>query len=215
MEEIDLSRQVAEVPPVMNTVERQILDANPQLAGANVRKTVKLVEHWPISQLNVSLVRVSDEFRLADSAKKPGQEAPEHRRGDLKKAAHRRVHWWLSAAFPPSRLGFLAHWEQKRGRTARSTPAFSFVSAHCRDPLGIPTEFFADYSLGASVLKQKEDEPEWAHHERVARLQYEAQQRDQYNDGRSWLNRRPMFTAFREFEIWLNEANEIVARATR
>ncbi len=205
-----------EIPDVVTTIERQRLDADPALAGSYVRKAVKMVEGWPNSQLNVSLVRVSDEFRLADSIKKPGQEAPEHRKGELKKAAHRRVHWWLSASFPALRLGFQAHWEQKRGRTARSAPAFSFSEAVCADPLGMPTEFFVDYQLSAADVKQKKDEPGWAHAERVARLEQAALARDRaYNDGLSWLNRRPVFRSYKDFEQWLKEANEMVAQATQ
>jgi hypothetical protein len=202
------------IPPVVLSIERQERDAEPWMAGRSIVKTLKAVSGWSNSGLSASVVRVSDEFRLADSVKKPGQEAPEHRKGDLKRRAHRRVHWWLTAAHPELKLGFQAHWEQKRGRTARSAPAFTFVEAMCVDPFGMPTEFFTDFQLG--VIRREKDEPAWAYDDRAARLQRAALDRDiRYNDGQSWLNRRPVFRAFREFEQWLNEANEMVAQATR
>jgi hypothetical protein len=204
----------AVVPPVVTTIERQERNAEAWMAGRSVVKAFKSVAGWPISELMASVVKVSDEFRLADSGKKPGEEAPEHRRGDLKKPAHRRVHWWLTAAHPGLRLAFQAHWEQKRGRTARSAPAFTFVEATCADPVGMPVEFFVDYGLG--VIRREKDEPDWAYVERSERLQLAARERDyRYNDGQSWLNRRPVFRAFKEFDLWLGEANQMVAQVTQ
>lgn len=121
------------------------------------------------------------------------------------------MHWWVQAKYPDLHLSFRAHWEQKRGRTARSAPLFSFVSAACMDPIGEPTEFFFDYSPAASDLKRQKDEPEHLYEERKIRVAQTALRRDFYNDGRSWLNRRPRFTAFRDFEQWLAEANQMIA----
>lgn len=203
------------VPAVVRTVLER--DEHPDRAGVgrSILSVINRIEQggWPVRGLSTTLVHVSDEFRKEDSKKKPGQEAPEHRKGELVKAAHEERFWWVQGAFPVLQMAFQAGW--KEGVTPKGGRSFGFISAHCADPIGIPTEFFADYSLGANDLKQKKDEPEWAHHDRADRLQRLAIERDRmYNDGHSWLNRQPMFSAYKEFDAWFAEALDMTARIT-
>ncbi|MDF2506282.1 MAG: hypothetical protein K0Q52_141 [Microbacterium sp.] len=201
------------IPPVKQTVLRRSLPpagAEPFL-GASVRKALKAPRDagWQRVELGFSLVQVSNEYRLADSVKKPGQEAPEHRKGDLKKPAHFLRYWWVLAVEPSANVAFRAGW--KEGVTAAGRRGFTFESALVTDPIGLPREHFVDYAPDANALKQIKDEPAWAHQQRAARLIREATERDlRYNDGKSWQNIRPVITSGTEFTVWLGEAVKLV-----
>jgi hypothetical protein len=199
-----------DVPDTVTTLIA--VDDNPVRTGlgSGVKKVLAAVEGWPDVRLRRSRVHVSDEYLKADSTKKvEGQ--PVKRRGDLVKPAHDVDYWWLLAAAPAARTALRAGW--KEGVTPKGGRSFTFVSARCADPLGMPFELFVDYSPSANDLKQAKDEPEWAHAERVARVRFEAERMDrEYNTGESWLNRDVVFKAFGEFEAWLREATEIVGR---
>lgn len=204
------------VPPVVRTVLERDDDPDRTGLGRSVLSVINKLEmfEWPISGLSTTLVHVSDEFRKADSKKKPGQEAPEFLRGSLKTPAHEERFWWVRGVFPALRLGLLAGW--KEGVTPKGGRSFGFLSAHCADPVGFPTELFASYELGANDLKQKKEEPDWAHQERVSRLLAEAEARDRrYNLGTDYLNRTPMFKAYKEFDLWLGEAIDMTSRITQ
>lgn len=205
------------VPAVETTVLEVDRDPSRSGLGASVRKVLEQAESWPNNYLFSTLVHHSDEFYMEDSKKKPGQEAPEHRKGDLKKAAHEKRHWWVGATFPEIQMGFQAHWTE--GVTPKGGRSFSFEGARALTPLGVVVELVTDFTLGDSDTKRVKDEPEWAHQERVRRLYEQADERDRmYNDGASYLNRRPVFRgtgAAGRFAEWLAEASEIVAGATQ
>lgn len=205
------------VPSVVTTVLERLRMADAAGLGAGVRKVVMASEAWPDKYLLMSRIHLSDEFYAADSKKKPGQESPDHLKGDLKKPAHEQVHWWVGARHPELRLAFNAHWRE--GTTPKGGRSFAFIGASAADPLGIPTELFVDYSIGAADEAQLKDEPEWAHHDRVARIHREAEERDRrYNDGKSYYNRFPLFRgagASGRFLEWLEEANGMVAAVTQ
>lgn len=200
------------VPPVVVTVLERNEHPSRDGLGIAVKKILARAEgvDWEITKFYSTLVHVSDQFYAADSKKKPGEEAPQNRRGDLKIPAHEERYWWIFAAHRPLRLAFSAGW--KEGVTPKGGRSFAFQSAHCADPIGVYVESIVDYSLGASKLKQIKDEPEWAHQERVARLLRAAEERDRrYNRGEQWLNRLPMFNSFKEFDIWTEEAVAMIA----
>lgn len=184
--------------------------------GAAVKRAIESAESWPDNYLLMSRIWVADDFYADDSKKKPGQESPDHLKGDLKKAAHEQVHWWVGARFKPLKLAFQAHWQE--GVTPKGARSFAFKGASAIDPFGIPTELFVDYSLGANAQKQLKDEPEWAHQERVHRLNRESDERDRlYNTGQSYYKHVLLFSgsgASGRFEQWLEEANGMVAAAT-
>lgn len=201
------------VPPLTRTVVGVDLSPSEAGLGRSVRSVLDRLRDagWERVGLHSSLVALSDEFYADDAQKKPGEEVPKHRKGELKKPAHEVRYWWLHAAHPPARVGLRASW--KEGVTAKGGRSFTFESAICADPLGMPRELFFDYTPSANDLKQVKDEPGWAHAQRVERTQYEARQRDlAYNTGTSRLERRPAFEAFGEFEAWLAEAIEITSR---
>lgn len=201
------------VPPVVITILERDENPSREGLGRGVLAVINRVEmfEWPISGLSTSLVHYTDEFYAADSKKKPGQESPDHLKGDLKTPAHTKRFWWVWAGYPALRMGLHARWRE--GVTPKGGRSFGFETAHCADPIGMPTELFADYSIGANDLKQKKDEPQWAHEDRAARMQREALRRDrQYNLGHEWLNRRPMFSAYKAFDAWFTEAVDLSAR---
>ncbi len=197
------------VPPVTREVRRRSTPpaAAEKYLGLSIRKTLKRARDagWPVVRLDFSLVAVSDEFYAADSKKKPGEENPANRRGDLKTLAHIDRHWWLHASHPAFKMGFAAHWTE--GVTPKGGRSFGFQSAIATDPVGMPTEFFADYSLDANAKKQQKDEPGHIYESRLALLEANARRRDyDYNDGISWLNTRALFTAYKDFDAWFTEA---------
>ncbi|WP_156366428.1 hypothetical protein [Microbacterium sp. No. 7] len=199
----------AAVPPVTKTlVEQRVVDpATEKGLGAAITKLLKRTTDagWPVVRLSYSRVAVSDLYYADDADLKPGQEVPDHRRGDLRKAAHECEFWWVHAAHPAYRIALRAAWQEK-GRTAKGSRSFAFEEALCTDPLGMPTEFFFDYTPLPSLLARAKGEPGWAHEERVARMRQEAERRDRdYNDGASWLNRRPVFTTAAAFNEWLDD----------
>lgn len=205
------------VPAVVTTVLERSHVVDAAGLGAGVRKVIAAIELWPDKYLLMSRIHLTDEFYAADSKKKPGQESPDHLKGDLKKAEHEQIHWWVGARHPQLRLAFNAHWRE--GETPKGGRSFSFIGASAADPLGIPTELFVDYSIGAGDEAQLKDEPEWAHTDRVARMHREAEERDRrYNDGKSYYNRFPLFKgtgASGRFLEWLEEANGMVAAVTQ
>lgn len=208
MEDIwEKSKAEAEIPPTVRTILARVEDPYQGGLGRSVKGIFASVSDWPNKTLLASLTWVSDEYRKADSKLKPGQAEPDHRRGELATPAHFEQFWWVSASCKPLRLAFVAGW--KEGATPKGGRSFTFVSAHCADPIGIPTELFVDYSIGE--VKQVKDEPKWAYEERAARLYAEADARDHYNTGTTFLNRRPVFKAFKDFQTWLDEANEMIA----
>lgn len=213
MADEDVAQDEFSVAPVVTTVLERTEDPSRDGLGSGVKKILARAEgvEWPITRFYTTLVHRSDEFYAADSTKKPGEEAPRNRRGDLKAPAHEVRYWWIEAVHPPLHLGFSAGW--KEGLTPKGGRSFQFQSAHCADPIGVYSELIVDYSLGASKLKRVKDEPEWAHQERVARLIRAAEERDRrYNRGDQWLNRLPMISSFKEFDIWTQEAVAMIAR---
>ncbi|MEV5068931.1 hypothetical protein MRBLMI12_000488 [Microbacterium sp. LMI12-1-1.1] len=205
-----------EIPPVTRTVLRRSRPAQAaeKFLGLGVRKTLKRVRDagWARVELGWSRTWVSTEFYAADSAKKPGEEAPANRKGDVKKAAHEERHWWLLAAHPAYRIGFVAHWTE--GVTPAGKRSFTFQSASATDPLGIPTELAADYSVDANAKRRVKDEPGHIYEGRIALLEANARRLNrEYNTGHSYLNHHPVFKAFKEFEAWLVEFIEIVEKA--
>ncbi|MDL5351117.1 hypothetical protein [Microbacterium sp. zg-YB36] len=201
------------IPPVTTTIlEQEDVDPATLPAGAIKRLVGRLTAaQWPTVRLATSLVHVSDAFRVADSKLKPGEETPANRKGDLKKAAHDVRRWWVVAIHPTYRLGMRV--EYLEGVTAKGGRSFTFQSAECRDPLGMPVELFVNYEPSSDDLKQVKDEPGWAHAERVARVKADAERRDYaYNTGHSWLNTRPLFKAAGEFTAWLDEAIDMTTK---
>lgn len=208
------SQAEAQVPPTIRHVLR--VSAPPAAAerflGLSVRKTLKRLREagWEVT-LGWSLVWQSTEFYADDSQRKPGQEQPDHRRGDLKSPARTERHWWLHASFRPLRLAVRLHWRE--GATPKGGRSFGFEEAICADPVGMPSELFVDYTPTGNALKQTKDEPQWAHQQRVARMKAIAERQDyQYNDGASYLNHRPVFSAWKEFDVWLSEWEAQIAR---
>ena len=195
------------VPPVRRLVLCVDLTPSEEGLGSSPKKILKRVRDagWPRVELHWSLVTVSDSFYADDSAKKPGEEAPAHRKGDLKKPGHVVQHWWMTAAHPAFRLAFRAHWIE--GLTPKGGRSFGFQKVLAADPIGMPAELFTDYSPDATDKKQVKDEPGHIYEGRLALMEAAARRRDrEYNDGKSWLNRRPMFSSFGEFDTWLTEA---------
>ena len=191
-------------PPTKTVIllEHDFSDA--ELAGAAKSLVARLREAgWRIS-LGRSTVWVTDEFYADDAKKAPGEEVPKHRKGDLKKPAHEEKHLWIDAAFPAARVLFRASFFL--GKTPKGATSVKFNSANAIDPIGMPQQLWADYSLDANAVKQQKDEPGWAHRQRVARLEANATRLDRdYNERLDWINHRPLFTKSGEFDTWLDE----------
>lgn len=212
MSEIQERGDAVVVPKVQITVLERVVEPERKGLGRGILSTLRLIEEhgWPISALSTTLVHYTDEFYASDSKLKPGQETPDHSKGDLKTPEHTKRFWWIAAGYPDFYLGMDLKWRE--GQTPKGGRSFQFQTAHCADPFGMPTEFFANYEMSSDDLKQVKDEPEWAHQDRKARLERLAIERDRrYNDGRSWLNRRPMFKAWGDFDAWFTEALTMTA----
>lgn len=203
----DWSKKEAAVPPTRSLVLCVDLTPSEDGLGSAPRKILKRLREagWPRVELRSSIVAVSNSYYADDSTKKPGQEAPDHRKGDLKKPGHIARHWFLYADWPNYRLGLRAHWTE--GVTPKGGRSFTFQTAHVADPLGMPAEFFYDYSPDANAKKRVKDEPGHIYEGRIALLEAAARRRDrEYNDGAMWQNTQPMFKAFAALEAWLDEA---------
>ena len=206
------AQEIVIEPPTTSVLERMVMPLD--AASVAIRKMGErlVAVGWDV-QLAFSRTHTTAEYRANDSERKPGQEAPEHRRGDLRKEAHDTTHWWLSAAFPPLRLGMTAHWVE--GVTPKGARSFGLQEACCRDPVGMPLENWVDYQPDANALKQAKDEPKWAYEARVARLLQDAARMDaEYNKPYPWLTFRPTFTKAGDLELWLQEAIEMTERVT-
>lgn len=208
-----LNAGAAEVPEPYSVVLRR---SEPDIAarkrlGSGVRKTIGRLEGWPVFHLRWSLVWHSSEFYAADSMLKPGQETPDHRKGEKKKEAAIVRHWWLHAAQPTYRLAVRLHWEE--GVTPKGGRSFGFQEALCADPVGMPRPLEADYSLSADDKKRRKDEPGEMYESRVQKAEYASRLQDrEYNDGASYLNRNPVFRAWKDFDMWLTEWEEMLAK---
>lgn len=192
------------------------VDLSPEEVGlgrgvVSVLKALRAAD-VPRLELHRSVVSVSDDYYKSDAKKAPGEEVPKYRRGDLKKPAHNETHWWLHAAEPVIGIAMRIEWTE--GVTPKGGRSFTFRSAFATDPLGIQTEHFYDYEPSGDDLKPTENEPPASYDARVNRLRGRAETRDRnYNDGRSWLDRRPVFTAFADFDAWLSEAVSLIQSA--
>lgn len=121
--------------------------------------------------------------------------------GNLKKAAHNVEHFWVSARADRYPLGFVASWK----REVKEKPSNVFQYARVLDPVGQPVELYFDYSPASSDLRQKKDEPEWAHERRVRETRSHAERQDQdYNDGLSHLEKDYIINGKKDFDAWLS-----------
>ena len=202
------SQEQVAIPPVTKMILEQrpveVEDLPPKTALSRLAVKVAKAD-WPILTMSTSLVSVSDEFRMRDAPKKPGEEVPSARAGELTKAAHEVRYWWIVGAHKVAKVGFEAGFQE--GSTPKGGRSLKFIGAHAIDPLGIPSELFYDYIPSANELKQAKDEPGWAHEERVARRIAAAEFQDHhYNLGQSYLNKRPFFPTAAAFNAWLDEA---------
>lgn len=216
-DEIDEPEDDGGIPDVVITLLE--IEDGPDEAGIGkgIRDVLQRVREagWERVELRTSLVHVSDEFRKADSKKKPGQTDPDHRKGELTKAAHERRHWWVLGVQPRAFAAFQAEWIE--GVTPKGGRSFGFKSAYCTDLIGQPTELFIDFAPSKNDLRQVKDEPSFAHQERVRRIMRITEDRDRaYNLGTTWLNRTPLYKAFGQFDDWLegaiSTAEQIVAK---
>ena len=178
--------------------------------GSGVRKAIARLEDWPVFHLRWSLVWHSSEFYAADSMLKPGQETPDHRKGEKKKDAALVRHWWLQAAQPAYRLAVRLHWEE--GVTPKGGRSFGFQEGLCADSVGMPRPLELDYSVTADDKKRRKDEPGEMYESRVQLAEYAARRRDrEYNDPpASYLDHRPLFTSWKEFDVWLGEWEQVL-----
>jgi len=82
-------------------------------------------------ECNWSRTHHAPEYRAADSKRRPGQEQPDHRKGELKAPEHDRDHWFLGAALVGNQqmiARFVGWWTRK---DSDSSPTFN--SASCWD----------------------------------------------------------------------------------
>ncbi|MDF2693689.1 MAG: hypothetical protein K0S65_2072, partial [Labilithrix sp.] len=206
-----------DVPPVERTLTRRSrpVEAAERFLGLGIRKTLKRLRGagWPVVELHWSLVKVSDEFYAADSAKKPGEEAPAHRKGELKKPAHEERHWWLRAEYAACRLALIAEWTE--GLTPAGKRSFTFQSATVFDPVGEVVELRADYSVDANAKRRVKDEPGHIYEGRIALLEANARRLDrEYNDNTAWHRRGSrLVKSTKDFEAWLSDAEWIIEKA--
>lgn len=129
--------------------------------------------------------------------------------GQLKKAAHEVDHYWISARAPGYQLGFVASWKRER----KEKPSFVFQHAHVLDPVGEPVELYYDYSPSSTELRQKKDEPEWAHTRRVREtLAHAERQEREYNDGVSHLVKDYIIDGKKRFDAWLGGWTEMLTK---
>jgi hypothetical protein len=203
------------IPPPTVEVRESVDEPDETGLGKHVASTLAAVRDagWAEIRVRRSLIAVGDALYADDAKKKPGEEAPAYRKGDLKKAAHEYVQWSILAVQPAMHTGLRAHWRE--GVTPKGARSFKFDSALCCDPVGMPSELFADYAPDANALKQDKDEPGWAHQQRAHRIQANADRMDaQYNHGLSWQNTRPLFKSSKAFDAWLAEAVAITTPRT-
>ena len=207
---------VPEIPPPTRDILENNSAPDETGIGGGLKKTLAAVRKadWPIIRLQRVVIAIGDELYAADAQKQSGEEVPKHRRGDLKTPAHVDTHWFLQAAAPTARVAFRATWME--GITEKGARSFKWRHALAADPVGMPTECFADYEPSANDLKQLKDEPAWAHRQRVVRAEALGKRRNAtYNDRVAWLNRRPLFKAAGAFDAWLTEAISITQSATK
>lgn len=165
----------------------------------------RLVKHGWAAIGRRSLVWYPSERYIA-SSEATGAEA-----GDIRKAEREVTHWFLSAAVPAGGIGFRASWEEKV--TPKGGRGFAFDGALVHDPVGMPTEMWANYEPTSASLRRVKDEPEHAHRRRLDDARAAALRRDaSYNDGASYLNRSPAFEAWGEFDSWITEWLEITTK---
>jgi hypothetical protein len=119
------------------------------------------------------------------------------KRGDLKKAAHDTEYQAVEGIHPSKRIAFLAEWKRAVSpSTGKST--YPFQCARILDPLGVPVELRADYSYGKDERK--------AYGLSIAAAQELQYRREgEYNDGKMYLEKRPMFTTATPFNTWLED----------
>lgn len=153
--------------------------------------------------LRRTVVHYPTVFYQADSKRRPGQEQPDHRRGEVKSEARDGVHWWLRSTHPSGPVGFAAEWEE--GVTPKGARSFLFQGARAVDPVGMPIELLHEYSA-AKALRTDKYETNASVDARQAALDGQATRATEiYNDGASYLERRPVFESYKEFRAWLDE----------
>lgn len=129
--------------------------------------------------------------------------------GQLKKAAHEVDHYWVSGQAPGYALGFVASWKRER----KEKPTFAFQYARVLDPVGEPVELYYDYAPASSDLRQKKDEPEWAHARRVREtIAHAERQNADYNDRVSHLVKDYIITGKKGFDAWLGDWAEMLTK---
>ena len=103
-----------------------VLEPSREVALADLptspKKYLKWVSQNPGWQTHAqrSITRHEPVIYAADSKKKPGQEQPENRKGDVRVTARDVEHWGLQAAIVRDRVGyawFWASWETINGKT--------------------------------------------------------------------------------------------------
>ncbi|UOE45907.1 hypothetical protein [Agromyces larvae] len=185
------------------------VDDDPSLdgLGRTITGLIKKVEaagwEW---RLRRALVHHPDTLYLADGEN--------HSRGDVKKPAQDVTYWHLRAWWPRARVAFRVSFEERV--TPKGGRSFKALDYSALDPVGQPTELYADYSPAGYLTRQEKDEPERAWRQRVSDLQEARRRADlTYNDGADYIDRRPTFASAKDFTTWLNDWLEIAARAAQ
>lgn len=194
-----------EEPEAALTVLNYRLSPSEKHLGVRVRGALKRLRdgNWQVTVAR-SRVAVAEVLYAADSKRKPGQEQPDHLRGQVKSPARTDIHWWCLALYRPLRLGIELHWVE--GVTAKGRRSFGFQEAMAAEPVGVPSELFVNYEPSARDLRQLKDEPEWAHQQRAALARANAERMShEYNDGRDFLNTRPVFRSWADVDAWLSD----------
>jgi hypothetical protein len=203
------STKEAAVPAAVTTVTAS--DDNPDRSGlgVNLKKLIRMAEaaDWDYF-VRRTATWTTDAFYADDSQKKPGEEQPKNRRGDLKKAAHETIHWWINGRIVSMRLGFVCHWTE--GLTPSGGRSFGFEGAHVVEPVGMPTELYFDYE---HLDKRQLETLYPSEGERARRLAAAGRQNHDYNDGSDYINRRPSFGAWRDFALWLEDWAAIIEQS--
>lgn len=150
------------------------------------KKAVNL--DWDILLLQQTTTSHAASFMAEDG--NPRKDGTQSMKGDLKKAEHEQTHLFMAAADQKNGLGFIATWHDGKWK-----------DAIVRDPVGLPTELYVDYTLSAERKKELG----------VTEAEKRASDRDyDYNDGHFHTFNQKLIAPAREFTDWLDDWLRIV-----
>jgi hypothetical protein len=128
----------------------------------------------------------------------------EHSRGDVRYPERHETFWALTA-FAPGKVALGFHAVYVETETAKGGRGFSFDAARAADPLGMPLTLEGRYKPGkAERLDKRETAESLAARQREMDA-VAARAAATYNDNAAYLERRPLFTAAKEFDLWLGD----------